>query len=197
VAPQLIGLTGGIAAGKSEALAAFERCGAAVLSTDHVTHELLATDAVRDRLVERWGQEVAPGGTVDREKVAEVVFGRPEELRWLESVIHPLVGQRIADWRCGVPADAPAGVIEVPLLFESGLERAFDATVAIVADPGIVAERASTRGPLAGSKGREDRQLTAEEKARRADHVIVNDGTIADLEESIRALLERVRAGQG
>ena len=194
--PLLIGLTGGIAAGKSEALAAFERCGAATLSTDQVTHDLLATPAVREQLVERWGPEIAPGGEIDRDRVAAVVFANADELKWLESVIHPLVGQRIADWRCGVPDTAAAAVIEVPLLFESGLERAFDATVAIVADPSQISERAAERGTLAGSKGREDRQLSAEEKAGRADHVIVNDGTIADLEEAIRALLESLGAKQ-
>lgn len=193
--PPLIGLTGGIASGKSEALAAFERCGAVVLSTDKVAHDLLEADAVREQLVERWGIEVAPGGAVDRDKVARIVFDDDDELKWLESVIHPLVGQRIADWRCDVPDTATAGVIEVPLLFESGLDRAFDATVAVRADPAVIAQRVTDRG-MAGSRGREDRQLSADEKAQRADHVIENTGTIADLEAAVRELLERLGAEQ-
>lgn len=194
--PPLIGLTGGIAAGKSEALAAFERRGAAVLSTDKVTHDLLSNDGVREQLVERWGADVAPQGAIDRAKVAEVVFRDPAELKWLESVIHPLVGQHIADWRCSVPESARAGVIEVPLLFESGLERAFDATVAIAADPKTLARRMEDRA-MAGSKAREERQLSAEQKAERADYVIHNDGTIEDLEEAIGGLLDRLGAESG
>lgn len=196
MAAPLIGLTGGIASGKSEALAAFERRGAAVLSTDLVAHQLLATAPVTERLVERWGEEVAPSGAVDRGKVAEVVFGAPEELRWLESVLHPLVGQRIADWRAGVPETARAAVVEVPLLFESGLDRAFDATVAIVADPEVVARRLRERGQV-GNEGREGRQLPAAEKAERADHVIENHGSIADLESAVGELLDRLETDQG
>ena len=90
-----IGLTGGIGAGKSEALAAAERLGAATLSTDRVTHELLGSDEVRDLLVERWGPEVVADGEVDRGKVAELVFERPEELTWLESQLHPRVGAAV------------------------------------------------------------------------------------------------------
>ena len=100
--PLTIGLTGGIAAGKSEALAAFERLGAATLSSDAVVHELLDSEPLVGRLSERWGAEVAPEGKVDRARVGEIVFGDPEELAWLESQIHPLVGERIGAWppRC-------------------------------------------------------------------------------------------------
>jgi dephospho-CoA kinase len=90
--PSLIGLTGGIAAGKSEALRILAELGAETISTDAVVHELLGSDVVRDRLVERWGAEVAPDGVVDRGRVGGIVFERPEELGWLESVLHPLVG---------------------------------------------------------------------------------------------------------
>lgn len=85
-----IGLTGGIGAGKSEALAASERLGAAVLSTDVVVHELLGSDQLKDTLSERWGERVlTETGEVDRATVAEIVFESPEELRWLESVLFP------------------------------------------------------------------------------------------------------------
>ena len=78
---RFIGLTGGIGAGKSEALAAASRLGAATLSTDQVAHELLDREDVRKLLVERWGDRVAPGAEVDRARVAEIVFERPDELR--------------------------------------------------------------------------------------------------------------------
>src|SRR4051812_3018410 len=79
-----VGLTGGMAAGKSEALAALERLGAATLSSDAVVRELLTTGEIRDRLVERFGDAVAPNGEVDRDKVAKVVFADDEQRKWLE-----------------------------------------------------------------------------------------------------------------
>src|SRR4051794_38574071 len=95
----LIGLTGGIGAGKSEALAALERLGAATLSTDAVVHELYAQPDVRDAVVGRWGDEVAPGGEVDRAAVARAAFASDDDRRWLEELIWPRVGARIAAWR--------------------------------------------------------------------------------------------------
>ncbi len=124
-----VGLTGGIAAGKSEALEAFERLGAATLSTDAVVHELLTTGEVRDMLVERFGDDVAPGGEIDRGKVAEVVFGDDEQRKWIEGVLWPRVGRRIWVWRGEQQrrdTRPPAAVVEVPLLFESGMQDAFD-----------------------------------------------------------------------
>src|SRR5215510_703408 len=98
MAPLKIGLTGGIAAGKSEALAAFGRLGAATLSSDAVVHELLESEPLRGSLVERWGPEVAPAEGVDRARIGGIVFADPEELAWLESQIHPLVAERMVAW---------------------------------------------------------------------------------------------------
>src|SRR6266536_3236129 len=156
--PPLIGLTGAVAAGKSEALAALDRLGAATLSSDAVVHDLLGSDEVRERLVERWGDDVAPGGTVERAVIGERVFGSPDELAWLESLLHPLVGRRIADWVVGLPPHTSVAVVEVPLLFETGMEAFFDATIAVVADDGIRAERAAARGTEL-FEGRAVRQL--------------------------------------
>jgi dephospho-CoA kinase len=193
VAPLTIGLTGGIAAGKSEALAAFGRLGAATLSSDAVVHDLLEGGPLRRELTERWGPEVAPeGAPTDRGRIGGIVFADPEELTWLESKVHPAVGAATAAWIAGLPDDAEFAVIEVPLLFEGGREKAFGATVSIVAAEGIRRERAEARGhALVGA--REARQLTQEEKAERADHVIVNDGSVADLEAALSALLAKLR----
>src|SRR5436190_20237030 len=143
-----VGLTGGMAAGKSEALNALERLGAATLSSDDVVRELLTTGEIRDQLVERFGDAVAPNGEVDRGKVASVVFGDAEQRKWLEGLLWPRVGQRIVEWRQEVegrePAP-PAAVVEVPLLFESGMEQAFDKTIAVVADEAVREERAHAR----------------------------------------------------
>jgi dephospho-CoA kinase len=192
VAPLTIGLTGGIAAGKSEALAAFGRLGAATLSSDAVVHDLLEGEPLRARLAERWGPEVAPeGAPTDRGRIGGIVFADPEQLKWLESTIHPLVGAETAAWIAGLPEDTKVAVIEVPLLFEGGREKIFDTTVSIVAAEDVRRERAAARGH-ALVDAREARQLTQEEKAERADHVVVNDGSVEDLEAALSALLAKL-----
>lgn len=190
--PLTIGLTGGIAAGKSEALAAFERLGAATISSDAIVHELLDREPLLGRLSERWGPEVAPGGRVDRGRVGEVVFADPEELRWLESQIHPLVGERIGAWLASLPEGAEIAVVEVPLLFEAGMEGAFDTTVAVVSSDAVRQARAGARGHALVAE-REARQLAQGEKASRAEHVVRNDGSLEDLEAELSALVEKLK----
>ena len=190
--PLTIGLTGGIAAGKSEALAAFSRLGAATLSSDAVVHELLDSEPLVGRLVERWGEEAAPGGTVDRTRVGEIVFADPDQLTWLEQQIHPLVGERIGGWLATLPAETEVAVIEVPLLFESGMEKAFDTTVAVVADDELRRGRAAARGHALVDE-REARQLGQDEKAERAEHIVENHGSLEDLERALSALIERLK----
>lgn len=192
MAPLKIGLTGGIAAGKSEALKAFGRLGAATLSSDAVVHELLEGEPLRGRLVERWGPEVVADGAVDRAKIGEVVFADPEELTWLEQQIHPLVQARTAEWLLSLPAETEVAVVEVPLLFEVGGERPFDTTVAVLTSDEVRRERAAARGHALVDE-REARQLTQAEKAGRADHVIENDGSVEDLEGALSALLDKLR----
>jgi dephospho-CoA kinase len=186
-----VGLTGGIAAGKSEALRAFERLGAATLSTDDVVHELLTTGEVRDMLVERFGDAVAPDGEIDRGAVADVVFADDEQRSWLEGLLWPRVGQRVWDWRQEVERrdpPPPAAVVEVPLLFEAGMENAFDRTIAIVAEEPVRDERAGGRGHR-GVEERTSRQLTQEQKAERADIVVRNEGSLEDLERELSTVL--------
>ena len=188
-----VGLTGGIGSGKSEALAAFERLGVPTLSTDAVVHDLLGAAEMRDLLHERWGDRVLAEGQIDRAALASIVFERPEELSWLEATIFPRVGERMAAWRAGLEPEVGVAVVEVPLLFEAGIEGAFDATVAVLADESLREERAAARGHQ-GLEGRSGRQLSQEEKAGRADHVIRNDGTISDLEAAVRDVLAELRA---
>jgi dephospho-CoA kinase len=187
----VVGLTGAIAAGKSEALDAFARHGAEVLSTDAVVHELLATERVRDLLAARWGGEVAPDGEIDRARVGAIVFERPEELAWLEATLHPLVGERILAWRQTLDPATPLAVIEVPLLFEADLESVFDATVAVTAADDVRVERAGARGTL-DLEQRAGRQLSQEEKAARATYVIENDGSLDHLDRRVEHLVAEV-----
>jgi dephospho-CoA kinase len=193
---RFVGLTGGIGAGKSEVLAAFERRGVPVLSTDKVAHDILDDDQVREALVERWGDEIAPDGAVDRDKVGEIVFADRDELAWLESVTHPRVGAHVLEWREGLGPEAEIAVVEVPLLFEAAMDDAFDATLAVVAADEIRDARLRERGQ-AGLAGREDRQLEQAEKVRRADHVIRNDASLEELDREVNQLIDELRQGGG
>jgi dephospho-CoA kinase len=192
VPPLTIGLTGGIAAGKSTALAAFERLGAATISSDAVVHELLDAEPLLGRLIERWGADVAPDGRVDRARVGEIVFADPEQLSWLESQVHPLVGERIGAFLLSLPAGTEIAVVEVPLLFESEMEGVFDTTVAVVTSDDVRRARADARGHALVEE-RDARQLEQAEKAERAAHVVENDGTPEDLERALSALVEKLR----
>jgi dephospho-CoA kinase len=190
-----VGLTGGLGAGKSTALAALERLGASTLSTDAVVHELYASDAVRDAVVARWGADVAPGGVVDRSAVAKHAFAADGERAWLEGLIWPLVGARVAAFREeALAADPPprAAVVETPLLFEAGLDGMYDATIAVIADEEVRAERAGARGHHAVDE-RTARQLPQDEKAARATHVVRNDGSIAALEAELSDVLGKLQ----
>jgi dephospho-CoA kinase len=196
VAVPFVGLTGAIGAGKSEALAALERLGAATLSSDQVVHDLYGSAELRDAVVGRWGEEVAPGGVVDRAAVARRAFAEESERRWLEAEIWPRVGQAIADWREEVAHRDPpprAAVVEVPLLFESGMGDIFDATIAITANDELRRARAGTRGHAALEE-RSARHLPAHEKSQRATFSVENDGTIADLERSLSLVLVKLTA---
>ncbi len=189
--PSLIGLTGGIAAGKSEALRILAELGAETISTDAVVHELLGSDEVRARLVERWGDRVAPDGEVDRGAVGEIVFEYPDELAWLESVLHPLVGERVVGWRRGLSQDVEVAVVEVPLLFEGSMAEMFDATIAISAGDGERRRRADARHRRL--EARSGRQLSQEEKSALATHAITNDGTVEELQAELTALYPILR----
>ncbi len=193
-----VGLTGGMGAGKSTALQALERLGAAVLSSDAVVHELYEGPELREAVIERWGREVAPGGVVDRSAIAERAFAQDEERSWLEGLLWPLVGARVAAWladvRAGTSRWGPhprAAVVEVPLLFEAGLEGLYDATIAVISEESLRRERAARRGHALAEE-RAVRQLSQGEKARRATFTVENDGTERDLEAALRAVLDKL-----
>lgn len=189
-----VGLTGGLGAGKSTALAALERLGAVVLSTDAVVHDLYESEELRDAVIERWGRDVAPDGRVDRSAVAGRAFADPAEREWLEGLLWPRVAQRVADWLSEARARRPApraAVVETPLLFEAGMDGAYDATIAVVADEDVRRARAGIRGHAAVDE-RTARQLPQDEKARRATYVVRNDGSPEDLERELSAVLEKL-----
>jgi dephospho-CoA kinase len=187
----MIGLTGAIAAGKTAALESLEKLGAATISADAIVHELLDDPPVVSKLVERWGEDVAPEGRADRARIGARVFADREELDWLEALLHPLVGEWLARWSQELPESAESAevaVVEIPLLFETGMEDSFDATLVVAAPDDVREDRAAARGTdLVGE--RHGRQLPPQEKEARATYVVRNEGTRQELEEALAALL--------
>jgi len=184
--PAFIGLTGAIGSGKTEALRALERHGAATLSTDEVAHEALCDPEVVTKLLRRWGEEVASDGLVDRKAVGEIVFADRDELRWLESITHPKVAERVVDWQASLGDDVELAVVEVPLLFEANMEAFFDGVLVVVAGERRLAWLEARGG--AGVEGRTGRQMTEGEKSERATWTVANDGNLEDLESKLRDL---------
>ncbi len=211
-----VGLTGGLGSGKSTALRLLGELGCATISADAIVHDLYAGAALRTAVVDRWGDGVLDAeGAIDRSAIAERVFPEPAEREWLQQQIWPLVGQAIWEFRLAadaaargedrgtslpalvgaphLPARPAVAVVETPLLFEAGMAPLYDATVAVIAPEGLRAERAAARGHAAVDE-RNSAQLSQQEKADRADHVVVNDGTEDQLRERLRELLDTVVA---
>jgi dephospho-CoA kinase len=194
MAVPLVGLTGGLGAGKSTALAELASLGAAVLSADAVVHELYETETVRDAVRERFGGAVLDGERVDRAALATRVFENEDDRVWLEQFLWPLVRQRAEQFyaeACRREQPPRAAVIEAPLLFEAGGDAAYTATIAVVADDALRASRIAARDQAQLAR-REERQLPQPEKARRATYTVVNDGSVAELREQLSGVLEKI-----
>jgi dephospho-CoA kinase len=186
--PIAVAITGGIGAGKSEALRAFARHGAATVSSDEIVHHLLRRADVRDSVVERMGNGiVAPDGEIDRGALATVVFNDREALAWLESTLHPLVSAEYLQWRerLATLPDAPeVCVTEVPLLYETGGDERFDKVVVITAPSKLRRARSEV-----ATDDRESRLLDDREKVARADYSYKNIGTIEELDAFVSTVM--------
>jgi dephospho-CoA kinase len=176
-----VAITGGIAAGKSETLAAFARHGAATASSDAVVHDLLAHDEdVREAIRARWGDDAVG----NRKRIGEIVFHDRDELEWLERLLHPKTRDAIDDWAHHV--DAPLAAVEIPLLYETGGEKRFDAVVVVTAPPDTRNRRRSF------ADDREARLIPDEEKLLRADFSYVNDGSLEALDAFVAGVVEKL-----
>ena len=188
--PLAVAVTGGIAAGKSEALAAFARHGALVSSSDELVHRLYREDAgLKEELRARWGDAVFADGEVDRAEIGRIVFADRAELAWLESELHPRVRRLYETWLDELrrSPDPPAlAVAEIPLLYEAGGETRFDKVMVVTAPEHV---REARRGVV---DDRESRLIPDEEKLRRADYAYVNDGTLEELDAFVAGVVEEL-----
>lgn len=192
--PVAVAITGGIGAGKSEALAAFARHGAATVSSDQIVHRLIREDSrVRKALLDRFGQRILDeAGQIDRSAIAEIVFPDRPQLEWLEGLLHPLVVQEYLEWReqlADLPNPPPVTVTEVPLLYEVGGQERFDKVVLVTAPKEVRQGRAKwwPVGP------REKRLIPDEDKAKRADFVYVNDGPLEELDAFVARVMDELK----
>jgi len=200
VTPILIGVTGGIGAGKSTVVDAFARRGAKPFSADVAVHELYETDEVIGAVRARWGAGViSADGTVDRSAIAAIVFNDEAERQWLEALLHPLVGlawQHFTEKQQRREGDDAFEfvVAEVPLLFEAGLEERYDAIVTITAPLRLRIERAEARedGKTLSAE-RAAVQMSDTEKSERADFTFANTGSFEDLDASAGHVLDALR----
>jgi len=184
----VVGLTGGIGSGKSEALRAFRRHGAATLSSDEGVHTLYTREPVKRAMREHFGPRVfTPEGEVDRKAVGAIVFADAAELRWLEGLLLPLLADEFAAWR-----DREAGggarllVHEAPTLFEAGVDGRYDVILTVTAPEDI----RESRRP--GARRQMAHQLPEAEKAARSDYVYENTGTLEDLDRYVAGLADRL-----
>jgi dephospho-CoA kinase len=190
--PIAVAITGGIGAGKSEALYAFQKAGAATVSSDEIVHHLLRTDPeVRDAIVRELGEDVlAQDGSIDRSRVAERVFADRAKLDFLEQLLHPKVAAEYLTWReqlARLPQPPEVSVTEVPLLYETGSDQRFDKVVVITAPAKLREQRRRVT-----RDDRDQRLIPDKEKLKRADFAYVNKGTLEELDAWVAGVMKEL-----
>jgi dephospho-CoA kinase len=196
---KLIGLTGGIASGKSTVAAILRRLGVAIVNADELSREVVqpGTPGWKE-IVDTFGTEILqPDGTVDRQRLRKIIFSDPAARKKLEAVIHPRV-RALAQQRFQEHAAAGFEIVvyEVPLLFESNLQNSLRPVVLVATNVETQKNRLQDRDHLAESEAEKHitAQMSLEEKRRLADYVIENDGTLDELERRVRAVLEEIKS---
>lgn len=193
-----VAVTGGLSCGKSTVCRIFKELGAYVVSADKIVHHLLSTDTnLGLEVVNLLGPEVMVNQKIDRSHVARLVFQNLNLLKALEEILHPAVYREIDhEYREQQQHSSPPPlfIAEIPLLFESGGKRDFDAVIAVVADDELCLRRfeETTGWDQTEFSKRMARQLSPFEKAVRADYVIVNNGTLSELHQITRELYQEL-----
>ncbi len=195
-----VGLTGGIATGKSYVTQRIHEAGLPTIDADQLAREAVAPGSpVLRAVVHRFGRDMLTGeGALDRAKLGAVVFRDAEARADLEALIHPEVRRRIADWQAHLTKSGYRGplVADIPLLFETGRTSDFDAIVVVACDPARQRARLMERDGLSGEAAdqRLDAQWPIAHKVRGADYVVKTDGTFADTDTQVAALVTQLRA---
>jgi dephospho-CoA kinase len=192
--PIAVAITGGIGAGKSEALFAFQKAGAATVSSDEIVHHLLRTNPdVKQAIVRELGEGVLDDeGVIDRKRVGAIVFGDRAKLDFLERLLHPLVTAEYLRWReqlAELPNPPAVSVTEVPLLYETGGNERFDKVVVITAPAKLREQRRRVT-----RDDRDERLLPDKEKVKRADFAYVNTGTLDELDAWVAGVMRELIA---
>ncbi len=185
-----IAVTGGLASGKTTVCNLFRGMGAEVVSADAIVHHLLSSDTkLIQAITELIGPSVLIDNQLDRKKIAQAVFGKPDLLKSLEKLLHPAVGQAIEEHykRTSLSGHVSLFVAEIPLLFESGLHHHFDATICVVADENIRKDRYKERVMDASNdfNARQLNQWPQEKKADLAHIIITNNGSLEQLHNEV------------
>ncbi|MBN9362272.1 MULTISPECIES: dephospho-CoA kinase [unclassified Devosia] len=189
-----LGLTGSIATGKSTVLKAFADLGIPTFSSDEAVHELYRGAAVAP--VEAAFPGVAVGGIIDRDKLSRQLIGHPGRLQQLEAIVHPLVRARIRDFLSDAAVvGEPMAVVDIPLLFENGVDWGLDAIIVTVVDAAEQRRRALARPGMTVEKLEAilARQLPQAEKVKRATYIIDTSDTIEATREAVARLVQRLR----
>jgi len=201
---RVIGLTGGIGSGKSTVSRFLAELGAVVIDADKVGHEAFkpGTESWKE-IIAAFGREVlTPGGEIDRRKLGEIVFGKPELLSRLNQVMHPrvydMVKAQLEEYR---QQGVKAVVLEAPLLVEvntkgASLIELVDEVWVMVASEATIVRRLEERSDLSRERAlaRIKSQLSSRERIKRADVVINNDGDLGDLKARVGELWQRLNA---
>jgi dephospho-CoA kinase len=188
-----IALTGGIATGKSYVRARFEKLGVPTSDADSLARDVVApgTPGLAE-VIRRFGQDVLePNGTLDRRKLADIVFSDETARRDLEAIVHPRVKAATDRWFAALDGSHVVAIADIPLLYEAGRDKDFDAVVVVACEPETQVRRAMARDGLTekDARARVAAQLPIEDKIRRADHVIRTDGAFADTDRQVEELL--------
>ena len=192
-----LGLTGGIGSGKSTALAYLHECGAAVVSSDHIVHGLYDRPAIIAAIQGRYGHKVMTGAHVNRQALAGIVFRDQDELQWLEQLLHPYVHAAVEEWAAAQQKVTPRPAVivaEVPLLFETGMETAFDFVMLITAPADMRRRRLTAKLTDSEFERRLAQQMPEDEKIARSDFVFHNTGERKALREFVGQTVAQILA---
>lgn len=193
----LIGLTGGIGSGKSTVADLFGELGAVVIKADDLAREVIAEGGrAHAAVLAHFGTDIVDvAGKIDRQKLAELVFNNPEELRTLEQITHPAVQAELRARLDSQPDDAIV-IYEIPLLIEKNLFNKFDKTIAVLADLDLRKSRAINRGVLeADFLARVENQTDDETREKSVDFVIRNNGELGELRSQVKDIFEKLNHG--